>query len=94
MLQAAHFLTFGLFWGVALAWLSACVPPRLRATGQTLFTAAAYGLGNGLGMFGSGLLYDAFRGAEAAFLIAGLVELLPFALMLGLGRRLDPGRGT
>jgi PPP family 3-phenylpropionic acid transporter len=94
LLQAAHFLTFGLFWGVAMAWLSACVPARLRATGQTLFTAAAYGLGNGAGMFASGQLYDTFGGAAAAFLTAGLVELLPFALMLGLGRRLDPGRGT
>jgi PPP family 3-phenylpropionic acid transporter len=94
LLQAAHFLTFGLFWGVALAWLSACVPSRVRVTGQTLFTAAAYGLGNGAGMFASGQLYDAFGGAETSFLIAGLVELLPFALMLALGRRLDPGRGT
>jgi PPP family 3-phenylpropionic acid transporter len=37
-LQAVHALTFGVFWGSALAWVGECVPPRLRASGQTLFT--------------------------------------------------------
>jgi PPP family 3-phenylpropionic acid transporter len=92
LLQAAHFLTFGLFWGAAVSWLGECVPSRLRATGQAVFTAVTYGIGNGAGMFLTGLLYDAFGGAETAFLIAGLVELLPLLLMLALGRRLDPGR--
>src|SRR5204863_4405256 len=34
LLQLVHFCTFGLYWGAALGWLAACVPPRLRATGQ------------------------------------------------------------
>jgi PPP family 3-phenylpropionic acid transporter len=94
LLQAAHALTFGLFWGAALAWLVECVPPRLRATGQTLFTGVTYGGGNIVGMLGSGALYDATGGAEAAFLTAGLVELVPLLLVLTLGRRLVPAPET
>jgi PPP family 3-phenylpropionic acid transporter len=91
-LQAAHALTFGAFWGSALSWVGECVPPRLRATGQTLFTGVLYGFGNGLGMLGSGALYDAFHGAEPGFLIAAGLELLPLALVATWGRRLDPLR--
>jgi hypothetical protein len=67
------------------------VPPALRATGQTLFTAATYGFGNLIGMLGSGALYDASGGAEAAFAAAAALELVPFALTVTLGRKLDPG---
>jgi PPP family 3-phenylpropionic acid transporter len=91
-LQATHALTFGAFWGSALSWVGECVPPRLRATGQTLFTGVLYGVGNGLGMLASGALYDAFHGAENAFLIAAGLELVPLALVISFGRRLDPLR--
>jgi PPP family 3-phenylpropionic acid transporter len=91
-LQATHALTFGVFWGSVLSWVGECVPPGLRATGQTLFTGMLYGVGNGLGMLGSGALYDAFGGAERAFLVAAGIELVPLTLMLALGRRLDPLR--
>ena len=91
-LQTLHALTFGVFWGSALAWVGECVPPRVRATGQTLFTGVMYGVGNGLGMLGSGALYDTFHGAEAAFLAAAAVELVPLVLVASWGRRLDPLR--
>jgi MFS transporter, PPP family, 3-phenylpropionic acid transporter len=91
-LQAVHALTFGVFWGSALAWVGECVPPRLRATGQTLFTGVLYGFGNGLGMLGSGAMYDAFGGADAAFVTAGLIEVVPLVLVAVWGRRLDPLR--
>jgi PPP family 3-phenylpropionic acid transporter len=92
LLQATHALTFGAFWGSALSWVGECVPPRLRATGQTLFTGVLYGIGNGFGMLGSGALYDAYGGADRAFLIAAGLELLPLALVISFGRRLDPLR--
>jgi PPP family 3-phenylpropionic acid transporter len=91
-LQAAHALTFGAFWGSALSWVGECVPPRLRATGQTLFTGVMYGVGNGFGMLGSGALYDAFHGADKAFLLAAGLELVPLLLVASWGRRLDPLR--
>jgi PPP family 3-phenylpropionic acid transporter len=89
-IQAIHTLTFGAFHATAVAWLGECVPEKLRATGQTLYTASVYGLGNLLGMLGAGTIYDATGGAGAAFFAAGLVELAPFLLCLTLGRRLDP----
>jgi PPP family 3-phenylpropionic acid transporter len=93
-LQAVHALTFGVFWGSALAWVGECVPPRLRASGQTLFTGVMYGVGNMTGMLGSGALYDHFHGAEASFLVAGVLELVPLALVATLGRRLEPLRAS
>jgi PPP family 3-phenylpropionic acid transporter len=87
--QALHALTFGLFWGTAVAWLGACVPPKLRATGQTLYGAATFGLGNLFGMLTTGVLYDAARSAVPAFWAAGAVELLPLGLTLLWGRRLE-----
>jgi predicted MFS family arabinose efflux permease len=42
-------------------------PPGLEATGQSLFNAAAYGLGSAVGALGSGWLYDHF-GAPRLFL--------------------------
>jgi PPP family 3-phenylpropionic acid transporter len=93
-LQSVHALTFGVFWAAALAWVGECVPPRLRATGQTLFTGVMYGAGNMVGMLGSGTIYDATHGADAAFVAAGVLELLPLALVATWGRRLDPLRPT
>jgi len=92
LLQATHALTFGVFWSSAMAWVGECVPPRLRATGQTLFTGVMYGVGNMTGMLGSGALYDASGGADLAFLVAGMLELVPLVLVATFGRRLDPVR--
>jgi MFS transporter, PPP family, 3-phenylpropionic acid transporter len=93
-LQAVHGLTFGLFWSASVSWLGACVPPKLRATGQTLYTASTFGLGNIAGMLATGVIYDGTKSAESAFLIAAVVELLPLALVITLGRRLDPTRAS
>jgi PPP family 3-phenylpropionic acid transporter len=89
-IQLLHGFSFGLFWGSALAWLAACVPPSLRATGQTLFTAATFGIGSIVGTLGAGAIYDASGGARAAFLVAACVELVVLALALGPARRLRP----
>lgn len=91
-IQIMHLLTFGAFHATAVAWLAECVPSKLRATGQTLYTASVYGLGNLIGMLGSGALYDATGGAATSFLVAGVVEVVPLGLVLVLGRRLDPTR--
>ncbi len=89
-LQLLHGFTFGLFWGTAMAWLAECVPPALRATGQALYTTATFGIGNLIGYLGSGFLVDVSGGAEAAFLAAAAIELIPLVLSLTLGRRLQP----
>ena len=89
-LQVLHALTFGLFWGTAMAWLAECVPPALRATGQAVYTTVTFGIGNLIGYLGFGLLVDVSGGAEAAFLAAATIELVPLALTATLGRRLQP----
>ncbi len=80
-LQVLHGLTFGLFWGCAMKAMAALVPPSLRATGQALFTAVVFGIGNGAGYALSGAGYDRYgsvaplfgwaAAVEAALLVAG-----------------------
>lgn len=76
-LQAFHGLTFGLFWGSAVAALGRVVPPQLRSTGQALFSAVVFGGGNALGYQLAGLAYDRFASASPLFWWAGLIEVLP-----------------
>jgi PPP family 3-phenylpropionic acid transporter len=82
-LQALHGLTFGLFWAAAVQAMSALVPPRLRASGQALFTAVVFGVGNGLGYALSGAGYDRLGGVAPLFLAAAVVEALPLLAALG-----------
>jgi len=79
--QVAHALTFGAFWAAAMAWIADCVPPKLRATGQVMFTTVI-GVGSTSGLLVAGALYDATGGAGSAFTLAGVVELIPLALVL------------
>ncbi|MEO8213475.1 MAG: MFS transporter [Myxococcales bacterium] len=93
-LQLLHALTFGLFWGAGIALVGDCVPPALRATGQSLYVTSMLGLGNVLGYLATGLIYDAGGTVDPAFWGAAALELLPLALVLhARARRLTHGRG-
>ena len=81
-LQLFHGLTFGLFWGAGIAMVSDCVPPSLRATGQSLFVTSMLGIGNVLGYVATGLIYDWRGHVDLAFYGAAVVELLPLGLAL------------
>jgi MFS transporter, PPP family, 3-phenylpropionic acid transporter len=81
-LQLLHALSFGVFWGAAVAWLADVVPPSLRATGQTVFTTATFGVGNLIGFNAAGLLYDAHAGPARAFAAGAALELVPLGLAL------------
>jgi PPP family 3-phenylpropionic acid transporter len=92
-LQLLHGLTFGLFWAAAMDAMAGLVPPRLRATGQALFTAVVFGAGNASGYGLSGVAYDAYHSAAPLFAWAAAVELgaLVFAVaFLGGGARAAP----
>jgi PPP family 3-phenylpropionic acid transporter len=89
-LQLLHALGFGLFWSASLEWLSRCTPPRLRHTGQSLFSAATFGLGGVVGTLGTGALYDRYREVGPALGAGALIELVPLLALLVLGRRLEP----
>ena len=73
-LQVLHGLTFGLFWGCAMKAMAALVPPSLRATGQALFTAVVFGIGNGAGYALSGAGYDRYGSVAPLFGWAAAVE--------------------
>jgi PPP family 3-phenylpropionic acid transporter len=80
-LQVAHALTYGAFWAAAMTWIGERVPAKVRATGQVLFTTVI-GFGSMTGLLLVGPLYDAAGGAGLAFALAGIVELVPFAVLL------------
>jgi MFS transporter, PPP family, 3-phenylpropionic acid transporter len=86
-LQALHGLTFGLFWGSAMRALADVVPPRLRATGQAVFTGIVFGGANAVGYALSGAGYDRLGGAAPLFVWAAAVELVSLAVLLLLGAR-------
>jgi PPP family 3-phenylpropionic acid transporter len=81
-LQLLHGLTFGLFWGSAVAALGRVVPPQLRSTGQAIFSAVVFGGGNALGYQLAGLAYDHYGAAAPLFWWAGLIEVVPLTGVL------------
>lgn len=92
-LQVAHGFTFGVFWAACMAWIADCVPSKLRATGQVLFMTMI-GFGSMSGLLVAGRLYDATGGADFAFKLAALVDLVPLALALLFLRRHDSETAT
>jgi PPP family 3-phenylpropionic acid transporter len=83
-LQLLHAFTFGLFWGAAMDAMSRAVPSRLRATGQAIFAAVVFGVGNAVGYQLSGLGYDRWHGVGTLFAWAGGVEIVALLALLVL----------
>lgn len=83
-LSAIHGLTFGAFYLASVAYMSKVAPGSLRATGQSLYVAATYGIGGVIGYVGTGAGYDSL-GGHALFAIAAAAALLP-AVLLALVR--------
>ena len=86
-LQLLHGLTFGLFWGSSVEAMSRMVPAPLRATGQALFTAVVFGVGNAVGYQLAGLGLDHYGRTAPLFAWAGAIELLPLLGAAALMRR-------
>jgi PPP family 3-phenylpropionic acid transporter len=86
-LQAAHFLTFGIFWACSMEAMADAVPGPLRATGQALFTAVVFGVGNGIGYALSGWGYDRLGGAGPLYAFAAGAEVVAFGILLAARRR-------
>ena len=83
-LQVLHALTFGLFWGASMQALTGLVPARLRATGQALYSAVVFGVGNAVGYQLAGAGYDRLGGVRPLFGWAAAVEVVPLLVTLGL----------
>jgi MFS transporter, PPP family, 3-phenylpropionic acid transporter len=85
VLAVVHGLTFATFYIAAVEWMSKVAPPSLRASGQSLFVAATFGVGGVLGYLASGALWGVV-GPPRLFELAGVFEALPLALALWLWR--------
>lgn len=81
-----HGLTFGAFYLAAVAWMAQRTPASLRATGQSLFAAATFGVGGIIGYRGAGELFD-LLGGHRLFAVAAGLELLPALALLLVPRR-------
>ncbi len=81
-LAAIHGLTFGAFYLASVAYMAERAPGSLRATGQSLFVAATFGIGGLVGYLCTGAGYDSL-GGSTLFAIAGGAALLP-ALLLAM----------
>jgi PPP family 3-phenylpropionic acid transporter len=81
LLAPLHGLTFGAFYVASVAFLSRCVPPELRASGQALFAAVTFGIGGLVGYAASGAGYD-WLGGPRLFAVAAALEVAAAVLVL------------
>jgi PPP family 3-phenylpropionic acid transporter len=80
-LQAAHGLSFGLYFPACIDYLERVAPPEMRSTARALFASVSFGLGGVLGNILAGRMYDIGKGS-LAFTAAGIVEGLAPLLLL------------
>ncbi len=84
-----HGVSFAGFYVAGVTFIDRRVPSRLRATGQTLFNGATFGLGSVIGANLFGALYDHLH-ANGMFLVAaGVCAIAIVGLAL-----LVPGEGS
>jgi PPP family 3-phenylpropionic acid transporter len=84
LLSVFHGLTFGVFFLAAVAFMTERVPDSLRATGQALFVACAFGVGSLAGVLATGVGLDLLPNTHALFGISAALEVIPAVLVLQL----------
>jgi PPP family 3-phenylpropionic acid transporter len=84
--QALHAATYAAFHVAAVTHTYRLFGDERRASGQTIYGSAAYGVGNVLGMSASGLLYD-HTSMSVLFAGAALVALAAAGLVVAAARR-------
>ena len=75
-------VSFAGFYVAAVTYVDRRVPPRLRATGQTLFNAAVPGLGAVIGTNLCGALYDHLHASGMYLVAAGICAVAVSGLAL------------
>jgi PPP family 3-phenylpropionic acid transporter len=80
LIQLTHFLTFGIWYSLAIRQLGRFTPPELRTTAQGAFAAACFGVGGLGGSVIGGAIMDHWGGAGTFLFAAGLevVALVAF----------------
>jgi PPP family 3-phenylpropionic acid transporter len=81
--QILHGATFALAHLGAMYFILKAVPPRLAATGQSLYAVCSSGLAMGLATLASGPLYAAYGGRTYLLMSAMGAAAAVFALLLG-----------
>jgi PPP family 3-phenylpropionic acid transporter len=81
--QILHGATFALAHLGAMYFILKAVPPRLAATGQSLYAVCSSGLAMGLATLASGPLYAVYGGRTYLLMSAMGVGAAVFALLLG-----------
>ncbi|MEO5656138.1 MAG: MFS transporter [Nitrospiria bacterium] len=84
--QCLHAFSFGAFHIAAVTIIHQAVPASLRATGQTLYSSLAYGLGSALGLLISGWLYASW-GPQRLFGLSAAAAGLGLVLAIGVTAR-------
>ncbi|HEX9636759.1 MAG TPA: major facilitator superfamily domain-containing protein 6 [Acidobacteriota bacterium] len=89
--QALHAFSFAAFHVSMIGLAHRLARPQLRGSAQSLLNGVSYGLGQGVGIYLSGVFYDVL-GAPALFLASGAVAALGALLALRLtdGSSQDP----
>jgi PPP family 3-phenylpropionic acid transporter len=82
--QFLHGATFALAHLGAMYFILKAVPPRLAATGQSLYAVCSSGLAMGLATLASGPLYAAYGGRAYLLMSAMGAAAAVFALLLGM----------
>jgi PPP family 3-phenylpropionic acid transporter len=90
--QLLHAFSFGLFHVAAVHATHRLFPDSLRSSGQSLYSALTYGLGNLIGFFGCAALVDA-TGIPLLFALSSLLSLAALALSLRLPACAAAGTG-
>ncbi|MFZ5863766.1 MAG: MFS transporter [Nitrospirota bacterium] len=96
--QALHALTFGAFHVAAVTLVHRTAPPSLRATGQTLYSSLAYGVGSAASSLFNGALYarwgaSALFGVSAVAAAGGLILAARHLLTTARARRAHSDAG-
>jgi PPP family 3-phenylpropionic acid transporter len=81
--QILHAFSFGAFHAAAVTYTYQVFPPRYRASGQSLYSSASFGLGLVIGLAGNGLLYEPL-GPKGLFLASGGIALAALLLIPAL----------
>jgi MFS transporter, PPP family, 3-phenylpropionic acid transporter len=89
--QSLHAASYAAFHVAAVTHAHDLFGPGRRASGQAIYSSLTYGVGNVIGMFLSGLLYER-AGMRGLFAAACGVALLGAVLVLAASRRELRGR--
>jgi MFS transporter, PPP family, 3-phenylpropionic acid transporter len=82
LLQAAHSVTFAIYWIVAIQYAVRLVPEELRTTGQSLLSAVFLGLAGIIGGMTGGWISEMW-GGPAMYLFGAILTTIAAVLFFG-----------